>query len=297
MTSIGQDWDDLRVLLAVLEEQSLSKAGHRLGLSQPTVGRRLTELEDRVGTPLLERTTKGCVPTELGGALLPMLETMRQATDGMEQLLRSAGRSLAGRVRIACGEVVGRALARDLGRIVAGVDELQIEVIVGMKTVNLERGDADIAIRNRPPTQPNLRSRRVGRGHYAIYGAPRYVEQHPEAWTDARFEACRWVGFNEEQSVASARWLATKLDRPPSVRLSHTGLILEAVAAGAGLAVTSERAGNADPRLVQVSDRIEELSFDSLLVMHARSHRIPRVRFVADQLARHLSTTDAPHRR
>ncbi len=290
MTDASEDWNDLRVLLAVLEERSLSRAARRLNVTQPTIGRRLDELEARAPGLLVERTPRGCTPTPLGASLLPMLTTMRHAADGVNQSMQSAGRSLQGKVRVACGEVVGRKIAGALPRITAAAPDLALEIVVGMKNVNLERGDADIAIRNRPPTGANLHYRKVSSAQFAVYGAPSYLSAHPAALTDDRFAACRWVSFNEEQQdVPTYRWLRQHRATAPEIRLSHTSLIIEAVAAGAGLAALSVIAADADPRLAPASEPIDALGFDVLLVTHARSRRIARVRFVADRLAELLT--------
>jgi DNA-binding transcriptional LysR family regulator len=282
------DWSDLNLVLAVLEERSLSRAARRLGLSQPTVGRRLSDLEERTGA-LVERTPRGCVATPLGAAVRPMLEAMRTAADDVTQATRTSRRDLSGTVRIACGEVVGRALAGELSRLAADIPGLELEIVVGMKRVNLERGDADIAIRSRAPTQANLRARKISRARFAIYGARNYLDDNPAAYTDDRYRRCRWVSFDSAQAPPpTLRWLLQRLPEPPAIRLSHTSLILEAVAAGAGLAVLSMIAGDADPRLERVTGPLPELSFDGYMVTHNRSRRVPRVRFVADALARRL---------
>ena len=284
------DWDDLKVLRAILEEQSLSRAAVRLGVSQPTVGRRLSDLEERVGAPLVERTPMGCVPTPLGASFRPMLDAMQQGVDGIEQLTKTSGRSLKGKVRVACGEVVGRLLMRHAAALLEGAPELQLEIVAGMTNVNLERGDADIAVRARAPKQSNLRAKKITRAQFAVYGSHAYVEAHPEAFTEERYEKCTWVSFDADQpNVPSWKWLRERLPREPAVRGSATSLIMEAVASGAGLAVMSSVLAESDPRFVRTSEPIEALSFETYLVSHTRSRRVPRVRYVIDAVVALLS--------
>lgn len=292
MTLDGYDWDDLRVFLAVVREGSLSRAAKALGMSQPTVGRRLSTLEDTLG-PLVERTAGGCVPTEHGAALVPLVEQMRGAADGIRRVVTSADRSLQGLVRVATGEMIGRVLARHAGSLVAKAPGLQLEVVVGMKEVNLVRGDADIALRSRRPTSDHLVARKLPPAPRAIYGSPAYISAHPEALDERRYEACRWIGLDSEANTPSTRFLAKKLKRPPELRFGATSLILEAIAAGAGLGVMGIIAGGDDPRLQRVSEPLDDVSIQGFIVMHSRSRRIPRVRFVADEISARLQELNA----
>ena len=78
-------------------------------------------------------------------------------------------------------------------------------------------------------------------------------------------------------------WLAARLgDRPARVRASRVALQLEAIRAGAGLGILPCFVGDADPSLVQVTPRIEELVADYWLLVHPDLRAVPRVRRVAD---------------
>lgn len=282
----GLAWDDLRILLAVLETRSLSRAAEELGTTQPTVGRRLDALEEAMGELLVERGPHGSAPTILGAAMLPALQAMRRAAEGAEQVRSSAQRSLAGRVRVACGEAVARIVAARAASLLEGAPGLELEMVSGLDFVNLERGDADLAVRNRAPTQESLRARRLRRESFTIYASPGFLRAHPEASGPERYERCPWVGFDGPSAhAASQRWLYERLPKPPRLRLSNTSLIIEAVAAGAGLAILGASVGDADPRLVRVGPPIDELAFDVFLVSHVRTRRVPRVRYVAEVLA------------
>ena len=73
------DWDDVRVLLAIAEAGSLSEAARRLGVSQPTIGRRLKALEQAAGGALFDRLPNHVALTELGRTMLPVAQKMGQA--------------------------------------------------------------------------------------------------------------------------------------------------------------------------------------------------------------------------
>ena len=286
-------WDDLEVFLVVIEQGSLSRAAEHLGMSQPTVGRRLDALEEALGGPLVERTAQGCVPTEAGAVLAPLVQRMRSAADGVKRAAATARRDIAGTVRVAAGELIGRLLARHAAAIVAGAPGLRLEVVVGMAQVSLGRGEAEIAIRSERPKSRQLYARKMPRSMFAVYGAPAYVDAHPAATDERRYSQCRWASFDESLAhVRSARWLAQKLASPePSLRFSTSSLILEAAASGAALALLPTYIGDDDPRLIRLEGPLEDLYYDGWLVTHTSSRRLPRVRWVADRVAELLGKT------
>ena len=289
----GFAWDDLRVFLAVIEQGSLSRAAESLGMSQPTVGRRLDALEEALDGPLIERTSQGCVPTEAGAMLAPLVERMRAAADGIKRAAATARRDIAGTVRVAVGELIGRLLARHADQIIAGAPGLRLEIVVGMARVSLGRGEAEIAIRAKKPESRQLYARKLPRSPFAVYGAPSYVDSHPVASDERRYRACRWASFDDSLAhLRSARWLADRLAAPePSLRFSTSSLILEAAASGAALAVLPVYVGDDDPRLIRLEGPLEDLYYDGWLVTHTSSRRLPRVRWVADRIAELLGKT------
>ena len=88
---MGANWDDLRVFLALAREGTLSMAAKALGVSHPTVSRRVQALEHQIGARLFERLPDRFVPTAAGEQLLADTETMEKAALSIHR--RSAGLS------------------------------------------------------------------------------------------------------------------------------------------------------------------------------------------------------------
>jgi hypothetical protein len=122
---------------------------------------------------------------------------------------------------------------------------------------------------------------------YAVFGAKAYVARHPVAATAARYEECRWIGFDDTRGHSeSLLWLIAKIGRAPHVRCSNASAILDTLIAGAGLAVLPCFLGAEEPALMQLSAPIDDLDREGLwLVLHEDMRDRPRVPMVADRIA------------
>jgi len=285
------NWDDLRLFAAIAAEGSLSAAARRLKLSQPTMGRRLQALEERMGAKLLERTGGGpggnYVLTPKGAELLPLVERMVDAGEAIERARPDFAEDATGTVRVASGPMTIRFIARRLPELLDALPGIEIELCSSYSPINLSRREADIALRNRRPEEGRLAMRSLPQPSYAVFGARTYVARHPVAATTARYEECRWIGFDDTRGHSeSLLWLIAKIGRAPHVRCSNASAILDTLIAGAGLAVLPCFLGAEEPALMQLSAPIDDLDREGLwLVLHEDMRDRPRVRLVADRIA------------
>src|SRR5271163_878276 len=113
--SASMDWDDVRVFLAVARHGSLRAAGRALGLSQPTIGRRLSSFEATFGGPtLFDRLPEGLRLNAAGEQLVPAAESVEGAVLTLERRRAAASPVLSGTVRVSTGECAAGFLARCL---------------------------------------------------------------------------------------------------------------------------------------------------------------------------------------
>ena len=112
-TRRAMDWDDVRVFLAVAREGSMRAAGRALGLSQPTIARRLAEFEAGFGGPtLFDRLPEGLRLNAAGELLVPAAESVETAVLTLERRRAAASPVLSGTVRVSTGECAAGFLAR-----------------------------------------------------------------------------------------------------------------------------------------------------------------------------------------
>lgn len=296
MNNSEPSWEDLRILRAVLQHGSLSLAAAALGVTQPTVGRRVAALEEQLGTLLVERAPTGCTPTQAARLMLPYMDQMVAAAEGISRTRQLLHAELSGTVRVACGELVGRLIARRLPALLAQSPQLHIEVFAQTGFINLARGEADIALRSQAPAGESWIVRKLGAARFGIYAASAYVEANLAALdAERRLSQCRWISFTADQAdMPSARWVREHVaSDAPTLRFDRSSLIIEACIAGAGLAVLPRNLGDAEERLVCVEPEASGAQINGLIVVSTSAHRIPRVRHVYRWLG-DLFDADAP---
>src|SRR5215470_8463303 len=187
------DWDDLRVFLALSRESNLTATARKLGVSHPTVARRVKSLEDTIGARLFDRLPDRFVLTAAGEDLLADAQAMEQAAESIDR--RSAGLTDAaqGTVRISAGEAMTAFLASHLPRLRRNLQCVEFELVASHMLANLSRREADLLIREQVPDLASIVTRRLGRVAYAIYGAA-------SAPTPAALRDCTWAGFDDDHA-------------------------------------------------------------------------------------------------
>lgn len=279
------DWDDLRLFLAVARAGGLARATATTKASAPTLGRRMTTLERRLGTTLFRRRRDGYDLTAAGRELLQRTEAMEQGAIAIDRW-RSAS-DVQPVVRIAAGAWTGAFLARHGPQLIESKDAWSIEILIGAEQTDLTRREASLGLRNRRPKTAGLAGRRLARVEFAAYGAPDLVRGQPDAATAVRFGHSPWLSFSPAgTAVPSATWLEQRLERPAVLRCSAPHPLLEAAIAGVGLAVLPCFIGDSEPRLTRVCDPIPELAHDQWLVSHDDDRHNRPIRCVADRLSR-----------
>src|SRR5436309_10851464 len=206
----SMDWDDVRVFLAVARHGSLRAAGRALGLSQPTIGRRLTSFETTFGGPtLFDRLPEGLRLNAAGEQLVAAAESVERAAFALERRRAAASPALSGTVRVSVGEWAAGFLARHLSCASAAylAPGITLELVESPEMANLARRDADLALRHGHaiPQTNNLYVTKVGEIACAIY-------RRRGANAAGLRRGARWITYPEEQAdLVSARWIEQQL--------------------------------------------------------------------------------------
>jgi DNA-binding transcriptional LysR family regulator len=162
-------WDSYQLFLDVARGGGLTGAVASSGLSPATIGRRMLELEGRIGRPLFERSQAGYTLTGDGQALFDQLLEMEAAARKVDGWRRDGqGMSV---VRIAAGTWVGWLLSQNMPTICSERDGFRIDLHLGERRASLAHRESDIGIRAFEPEETNLAAIKIGDVAYAAYQA------------------------------------------------------------------------------------------------------------------------------
>ena len=287
------DWNRARAFLATAEAGSLSAAARRLGLTQPTLGRQVAALETELGVVLFERTGRALSLTPAGADLLVHVREMGLAAERMA--LVASGRSAAaeGPVSVSASDILSAwllpGLVRDLGDVAPGI---RLEIVASNEISDLQRREADIAVRHVRPDAPELVARHLGDGTAHLWGAVALIDRLGRPVTRAAVDAAPFVGFTTvERMVAEYARIGLPLTADRVKGISTSGIVAwEMVRAGVGLTPMSDEVGRLTPGVEQVPAEVfAPVRFPFWLTAHREVRTSRRVRIVYDFLAERLS--------
>lgn len=174
---MNTNWSDYPVFLAVAEVGSLTAAGKKLGMSQPTVGRRIRALEDHFNTPLLKRQDGQLIPTTFGQSMLDHIRRMQDEAAAIDRSSATLEDSLSGVVRLSATEGIGTAwLPGVMQRFRAEHPDILVDIGIGFESYNLAQREADIALRWKNPGEQNsLIGRKVADVGFGLFASPEYL--------------------------------------------------------------------------------------------------------------------------
>ena len=171
------NWSDYPIFIAVAETGSLTAAGRKLKMSQPTVGRRIRALEDHFKTRLLTKEAGKLVPTTFGNSILDHVRRMQDEAAAIDRSSATLENSLAGVVRMAATEGLGTAWLPDVMQMFrASHPDVLIDLGIGFRNYNLAQREADIALRWMGPGEQNsLIGRKVATVTFGLFASEDYI--------------------------------------------------------------------------------------------------------------------------
>jgi DNA-binding transcriptional LysR family regulator len=241
-----ETWNDLAVLAAVAEAGSFAGAGRALGVSPSAVSHALRGLEDRLGTRLLNRSTRSVAPTQAGerllAALRPAVASVEEAVSTLEQ---RRGRP-AGRIRVTAHR--SAALFTVLPRLPAftrAYPEVEVELWIEEGLVDIVAAGFDAGIRMANVLQPDMISVRIDDGVDDVYVAsPAYPAEAGTPRVPLDLLEHRCINYRLASSRALVRWPFERageevlVDVPGQLVFNDMEAGLRAALAGCRIAMT-----------------------------------------------------------
>jgi len=288
------EWDDLRYILAVFREQSLTLAAASLGVSHTTVGRRVRAIEEQLGVRLFDRTPDAFVVTPAGQDIAEVAEKVEAEVLLLEGRVLGRDAQLQGRIRVATMDMLFRRYHPGFSSFMARYPLVAVTVTTGDEEVSLPRREADVVLRmtNKPPEY--LVGRKVGRVSFCVYGEKRMVER---LGPDAGYEAYPWLHWDERIDMrAIDEWFQKNAPRARiamRIGVSGTAMIRETVATGIGVHFLATFDGDADPRLLRIGEPETQFDRGIWLLTLPDLRNTNRIRAFMDHMEESIRALDA----
>ena len=280
------EWSDVRIFLAVMRSGTLGGAARSLGLSHPTVGRRLRALEEATGQILFQRTADGHVLTEEGRAIVPLAEQMEEGALGLERRLAGQEQQLRGSLRISSADWFGAyvlpPIVADFTSAYPGVD---VEILTGTRLFSLAQRESDIAFRIIPFDTADIVQRRLASLNYGVYAA---ADGPDPAFGDGT--GFRLITHDTSTGhFPDIAWLMESFpNAEPVMRSNNRNVQARMCRQGVGLAVLPRAVGNQFPDLRELVLPAAPPSRDIWMGYHRDLRHLQRLRAFIGVVDNHL---------
>jgi len=281
------NWDDARVFLAVCRESTSRGAARVLGVDQATVGRRVNALEKSLNATLFLRTSEGYALTAVGEAALQSVEKMERSAIELERQVQGLDDRLTGTVRVTTTDSLAiDFLIPAIARLHDAHPDVRVQMDASTQLLNLAKREADIAVRNTRPDNPDLIARRIARWPVGLFASQAYIDRHGAPEPGSLFEGHDLVVYQPHlQSQKDLTLVSEPLGRGRIVAaLSSSLLVRRSIAAGIGIGEVPIVSGERDGLVRLWPDRTRPLPYDVWLVTHADLRHTARVRVVIDEI-------------
>jgi DNA-binding transcriptional LysR family regulator len=290
--SVKFDWNRAKAFLVTAEEGSLSAAARALGMAQPTLGRQVDALEEELGVILFERVGRGFALTPSGLELLDHVRAMGDAANRVALTAAGQSQSIDGTICIAASETHAAMLLPPIvAKLRRAEPGLHIEIVASTKASDLKRREADIAIRNFQPSEPDLIAKKIRDVPARLYATPSYLEGigNPKLPYDLRH--ADFIGIDRSGMFLNGlNALGFHLTERNFPIMTENYLVMwEMVKHGLGIGILDGNIGDAEPRVRRALPDFQPFMFPIWLVAHRELNTSRRVRTVFDLLAAELA--------
>ena len=258
-TNKSMDWDKLKVFHAAAEAGSFTHAGERLGLSQSAVSRQVSALEGELSVSLFHRHARGLILTEQGELLYRTAHEVFMKLEAARAKLTDSRERPNGELKVTTTLGIGvHWLTPRLGEFIDLYPDIRITLIPTDEELDLAMREADVAIRLRQPTQPDLIQRKLFSVHFHAYASPEYLKRrHPAPSRRSRQASHPAAGRQRADIFAEPQLAARRRPRrqgaaPAVVDHQQRARVLRACQRGLGIAMLPDYLVEENGGLVQL---------------------------------------------
>lgn len=285
--TVNFDWNRARAFLVTAEEGTLSAAGRALHISQPTVGRQVAALEDELGVTLFERIGTRLELTATGLDLLEHARAMGAAATHLAMTAAGQSLAIAGTVSISASEVIAAHLLPEVvGALRRAYPRIEIDIVATNRPSDLQRREADIAIRNFRPQSPDLVARKLRESEGHFYASPAYLEAIGGVAGPSDLTRADIVGFDRgDVMVDTLNRMGIDVTHANFPVVTDNQLVQWSMCkAGVAVCIMMAEVGDAEPAVKRLPN-LPVIPVPIWLVCHRELHTSRRIRLVYDHLA------------
>jgi DNA-binding transcriptional LysR family regulator len=287
------DWDKLKVFHAAAEAGSFTHAGERLGLSQSAVSRQVSALESELSVSLFHRHARGLILTEQGELLYRTAHDVFMKLEAARTKLTDSRERPNGELKVSTTQGIGvHWLTPRLGEFLDLYPDIQVMLLTSDEELDLAMREADVAIRLRQPTQPDLIQRKLFSVHFHAYASPDYLKRFgtPKSLEDLDSHRIILLGGSVVPAHwQNRRWLLEagrngKSDRPAAFTSNNVLGVVRACQRGLGIAMLPDYLVEENGGVVQLFGEDDTLALDAFFVYPEELKSVARVQVFRDFL-------------
>jgi DNA-binding transcriptional LysR family regulator len=219
----------------------MSAAGREMGLSPAVVSKRVSQLEDRLGARLFQRTTRHLTLTETGAGYFKRVVDILSLCEEAEDFVSRRNTKPRGHLKVTIPASFGRRhIAPHISSFLARYPDIELDVRLTEDFVDIIRDGYDLAIRIGELEDSSLVARKIARETRVICAAPAYLERHgvPVSLADLERHNCLSAGAQDTWQIEGPEGLRD-LRPNGNVRSDSGDFIHAALCAGVGLGLRS----------------------------------------------------------
>ncbi len=295
--SVSFDWNQARAFLVTAEEGSLSAAARALGLTQPTLGRQVSALEDALGVTLFERAGRSLTLTQAGFELLEHVKSMGEAASRISLTASGQSQEIDGTVCISASDTASAFILTPILKQLREIaPAIHVEIIATNSVSDLQQREADIAIRHVRPEQPDLTARLVRETTAHFYASKTYLDRKGRPQSASDVANHEFIAFDRPDRFLRYFTETGLLLRENNFRqTTASGLVgWEFARNGLGIIVMIKDIAEKFPEMEQVLPGFKPFVVPFWLATHRELHTSKRIRLVFDLLADTLSGKQLP---
>ena len=288
------DWDKLKVFHAAAEAGSFTHAGEQLGLSQSAVSRQVSALEQELSVSLFHRHARGLILTEQGEMLYRTAHEVFMKLEAARAKLTDSREKPNGELKVTTTPGIGvHWLTPRLGEFIDLYPEIRLTLLTTDEELDLAMREADVAIRLRQPTQPDLIQRKLFSVHFHAFASPEYLKRFGTPHALHELDNHRIVllgGASVPTYLENRLWLTeverdgNKGARTPILTINTILGVMRACQRGIGVALLPDYLVEQNGGLVQLFGETNAPAVDAYFVYPEELKSVARVQVFRDFL-------------